>query len=177
MKTVSGLTLGNGTGAVIDLNGRVWVTDQTNDKSYSYSLSSLFTGTGNLNASSEFTLLNSSPTNSNATGITLVNSTTMLKSPTNSARVVDAEPEPETESFQYQIYPNPSASENQLIVKTPKQSQKIKARILDVQGRLIKTMTFNSHETISFGNELKAGLYLVEVSEGNMVKTIWVVML
>ncbi len=175
MKTVSGLALGNGTGAVIDVDGRVWVTDQLNDKSYSYSLSSLFSGTGNLNASREFSLLNCSPTNANATGITLVNSTTMLKSPTNSAKFVDAQPEPETESFQYQIYPNPSASDYQLIVKSPNQSQKIKARILDVQGRLIKTMTFNSHETISFGNDLKAGIYLVEVSEGNIVKTIRVV--
>ena len=173
MKTSAGLALGSGTGAVIDVNGRVWVTDQINDKSYSYSLSSLFTGTGNLNASSEFTLLNSSPTNANATGITLVNSTTVLRSTTDTVEYVVAKPE----SFQYEIYPNPTRSEYHMIVKSKNKSSQnsIKARILDVQGRQIKTFTFNSNETIDFGNDLKTGVYMVELREGDKVKTIRVV--
>jgi hypothetical protein len=171
MRTVSGSALGSGTGAVIDVNGRVWVTDQINDRSYSYPLSALFTGSGNLNASSEFTLLNSSPTNSNATGITLINTTNTLRSTTNDVEYVSTE----APSFQYEIYPNPTTSDYHMIVKSTKPSQMVKARVLDVQGRLIKTMTFISDETITFGNDLKAGVYLVEVREGNKVKTIRVV--
>ena len=171
MKTSAGLALGSGTGAVIDANGRVWVTDQINDKSYSYSMSSLFSGTGNLNASSEFTLLNSTPTNANATGITLVNSTTMLRITTNPVEYVISKPE----SFQYEIYPNPTTRDYHMIVKSSKKSVAIKARILDLQGRIIKTFAFNSNETIEFGNDLKAGVYMVEVREGKEVKTIRVV--
>jgi hypothetical protein len=49
------------------------------------------------------------------------------------------------------------------------------ARILDTQGRQIKTLTFYSNEIVSFGNELRSGLYLVEVIEGDNVKMMKVV--
>jgi hypothetical protein len=72
------------------------------------------------------------------------------------------------------VYPNPTTNAFQLFVKTPNAS-KITIRILDVQGRLIKTISFNSDETIAFGNDLKSGVYMVEVREGNVVKTVRVV--
>jgi hypothetical protein len=43
---------------------------------------------------------------------------------------------------------------------------------LDVQGRFIKSMTIASHQTISIGNELKAGVYMLEVKQGVEVKTV-----
>lgn len=73
------------------------------------------------------------------------------------------------------IYPNPTMSAFQLIVKSSKQSKIVKARILDSQGRQIKTLTFYSNEIVSFGNELRSGLYLVEVIEGDNVKMMKVV--
>jgi uncharacterized 2Fe-2S/4Fe-4S cluster protein (DUF4445 family) len=72
------------------------------------------------------------------------------------------------------VYPNPTTNAFQMFVKTPNAS-KISMRILDVQGRLIKTNSFNSDETIAFGNDLKSGVYMVEIREGNVVKTVRVV--
>jgi hypothetical protein len=79
------------------------------------------------------------------------------------------------ESMEVMVYPNPTTSAFQLFVKSSKLSQTVKARVIDIQGRLIKTLTFNSNETVAFGNELKAGVYMVEVREGDKVKTVRVV--
>ncbi len=79
------------------------------------------------------------------------------------------------ESMDVMVYPNPTTSVYQLFVKSSKLSQIVKARIIDLQGRLIKTLIFNSNETIAFGNELKAGIYIVEVLEGQHKKTMRVV--
>ena len=78
------------------------------------------------------------------------------------------------EPMQVNVYPNPSTSAFQMFVKTPSTS-KIAMRILDIQGRLIKTISFNSDETIAFGNDLKSGVYMVELREGNVIKTVRVV--
>jgi hypothetical protein len=72
------------------------------------------------------------------------------------------------------VYPNPTTNAFQLFVKIASAS-KITMRVLDVQGRLIKTISFNSDETIAFGNDLKSGVYMVELREGNVVKTVRVV--
>ena len=79
------------------------------------------------------------------------------------------------ESMDVMVYPNPTTSAYQLFVKSSKLSHKIKARIIDLQGRLIKTLTFKTNETISFGDEFKAGVYIIEVREGDKVKTVRVV--
>ena len=76
------------------------------------------------------------------------------------------------ESMEVLVYPNPTTSAFQLFVKSSKLSQTVKARVIDIQGRLIKTLTFNSNETVAFGNELKAGVYMVEVRDGDKVKTV-----
>jgi hypothetical protein len=78
------------------------------------------------------------------------------------------------EPMQINVYPNPSTSAFQMFVKTQTAS-KIAMRVLDIQGRLIKAITFNSDETISFGNDLKSGVYMVELREGNVIKTVRVV--
>jgi hypothetical protein len=72
------------------------------------------------------------------------------------------------------VYPNPTTNAFQMFVKTPNAS-KITMRVLDVQGRFIKTISFNSEETIAFGSDLKSGVYMIEVREGNVVKTVRVV--
>jgi hypothetical protein len=73
------------------------------------------------------------------------------------------------------IYPNPTMSTFNLLVKSSKQSKTVKARIIDSQGRQVKTLTFNSNEIVSFGNELRSGVYLVEVIDGDNVKILKVV--
>ena len=79
-----------------------------------------------------------------------------------------------TDPMSVNVYPNPTANAFQMFVKTPTAS-KITMLVLDVQGRLIKTISFNSDETIAFGNDLKSGVYMVEVREGNVLKTVRVV--
>jgi hypothetical protein len=78
------------------------------------------------------------------------------------------------ESMTVTVYPNPTTTAYNLFVKSTT-SSKVNARIFDVQGRLIKTLSFNSDETVSFGNDLKTGIYMVEVREGDKVKTVRVV--
>lgn len=73
-----------------------------------------------------------------------------------------------------EVYPNPSTSAFKLLVKTADKGT-FKARILDVLGREIKSFTGESDQTIKFGNELKAGVYMIEVREGDKVKTVRVV--
>jgi hypothetical protein len=84
-------------------------------------------------------------------------------------------PKLEIEPMRVNVYPNPTTSAFQLFVKSSKPSQIIKVRVFDVQGRVFKTFAFNSSETVSFGNELKAGVYFVEVRDGDEVKTMRVV--
>jgi hypothetical protein len=72
------------------------------------------------------------------------------------------------------VYPNPTTSSYHLFVKSNHTSTVI-ARVFDAQGRLVNTFRFNSSETIAFGNELKAGVYLVELRDGKQTKTVRVV--
>jgi hypothetical protein len=84
-------------------------------------------------------------------------------------------PKQEIEPMRVNVYPNPTTSTYQLLVKSSKPSQIIKVRVFDLNGRVFKTLAFNSSETVSFGNELKAGVYFVEVREGDDIKIIRVV--
>jgi uncharacterized protein (TIGR02145 family) len=72
------------------------------------------------------------------------------------------------------VYPNPTTSSYHLFVKSNHTSTVI-ARVFDAQGRLVNTFRFNSSETIAFGNELKGGVYLVELRDGKQIKTVRVV--
>jgi hypothetical protein len=50
-------------------------------------------------------------------------------------------------------------------------TEAISVRLMDVQGRMLKTLKVSANQTVSIGSELKAGAYLVEVRQGNEVKT------
>ncbi|MFM8950466.1 MAG: beta strand repeat-containing protein, partial [Bacteroidota bacterium] len=76
LRTNTGGALTKVTGAVLD-GTTMWVTDNGIDRSLSYDFSVLFSGTTNLNAST-INVLNSG--NLNATGITLVNTTSLIRS-------------------------------------------------------------------------------------------------
>ena len=82
---------------------------------------------------------------------------------------------PAEENMLVNVYPNPTTSAYQLYVQTSQLSQTIKAKVFDVQGRLMKVLSFNSNETITFGSDLKSGVYIVEVREGDKVRTVRVV--
>ena len=44
-------------------------------------------------------------------------------------------------------------------------------RVMDLQGRVLKTMNVSANETVNLGSDLRAGAYIVEVRQGNSVKT------
>ena len=80
----------------------------------------------------------------------------------------------EANSFEVSLYPNPSAGEFNLLVnlvggKTPTMAT---VKVIDLQGRLIKSFQCNANQVTALGNELKPGVYMVEVRMGNEVKTV-----
>jgi len=72
------------------------------------------------------------------------------------------------------VFPNPSTSNFNVKVITVGQG-KISARLMDLQGRFIQTVKMNPNESVNLGSELKAGSYLLEVRQGNNIKTTRVV--
>jgi hypothetical protein len=46
------------------------------------------------------------------------------------------------------------------------------SKVIDLQGRLIKSFECNANQVTALGNELKPGVYMVEVRMGDEVKTV-----
>ena len=68
------------------------------------------------------------------------------------------------------VYPNPTTTDFKLQVITAGKEE-ISVRVLDVQGRFFKQLTIMPYQTINLGAELRAGAYMIEVRQGNVVKT------
>ena len=73
-------------------------------------------------------------------------------------------------SMSVNVFPNPTTSNFNVQVITAG-NESIKVRVLDIQGRQIKSITINPYETITIGAELKAGSYIIEVRQGKNIKT------
>ncbi len=70
------------------------------------------------------------------------------------------------------IAPNPTTSAFNLTLSgLHAAKEKVSVKVMDVQGRILKTFSMMPNDRLNFGNELKAGSYLVEVIQGNQVKT------
>jgi hypothetical protein len=64
------------------------------------------------------------------------------------------------------VYPNPSTS-NFNIKVSGGDLQKTTIRVLDMMGRVVKVYSVNEYDKFTFGNELKAGNYIIEVIKGS----------
>lgn len=64
------------------------------------------------------------------------------------------------------VFPNPTTSDFSLLVKTAEQN-KVIVRLFDLQGRQLKTFQVTANEITKIGNDLKAGVYMLEITEGN----------
>jgi hypothetical protein len=73
-------------------------------------------------------------------------------------------------TFGVNVYPNPSNSEFNVQLNGAS-SEAVSVRVLDAQGRFIKSLRTSPNQTISLGSDLKAGAYLLEVRQGSNVKT------
>ena len=51
-------------------------------------------------------------------------------------------------------------------------SESIMLRVFDLQGRLVKNFKSDASKISLFGQELMAGMYLIEVSQGGRKKTV-----
>ena len=76
----------------------------------------------------------------------------------------------ESMTMSVKVFPNPSTSNFNLQVNTGG-SEEITARVLDMQGRFLKSVVISPNKTINLGSELKAGSYFIEVRQGKEVKT------
>ena len=74
------------------------------------------------------------------------------------------------ESLNVNIFPNPTSSDFKLQVITTG-SESAKVRVMDLQGRTLNQITVKPYQTINLGASLKAGSYIVEVKQGNQVKS------
>jgi uncharacterized protein (TIGR02145 family) len=74
-------------------------------------------------------------------------------------------------NFNVTLFPNPTTTGFNLKVFSA-ETKTASIKIMDVQGRLIKTLYALPQQTISFGNDFKSGVYMLEVSDGLNKKSI-----
>lgn len=68
------------------------------------------------------------------------------------------------------IGPNPSKGSFKLQVSTINK-ENINVRVLDLQGREVKKISIKAGQPLVFGNDLKPGTYVVEITQGNFRQT------
>lgn len=111
---------------------RLLITDRGRDRAYTFTVSTLFSGTGNQPANMENALFSGNPANGDATGIALVNSTALLKPEITVAgeRVM---------LLTVKAYPNPAQGLVTVQIKGPCRAPG-KLDILDGAGKSVKTV-------------------------------------
>jgi hypothetical protein len=65
------------------------------------------------------------------------------------------------------VYPNPTTSSFKVKVKAVS-AEKLHIKLMDLAGRMFKVYQIMPGEELNFGNELKAGVYMIEVTQGNL---------
>jgi hypothetical protein len=74
-----------------------------------------------------------------------------------------------TDDMTVSVYPNPTTTEFRINLNTHS-SDVVKVRVMDMQGRMVKSYTLAASQQMSFGNDLKAGSYMVEFIQGDKKK-------
>jgi hypothetical protein len=75
-------------------------------------------------------------------------------------------------SFEAILYPNPTKSDFRINMNNAMISnEKIIVKVFDLQGRMMETLGFISINNISFGKNLKPGIYMVHISQGKETQT------
>jgi hypothetical protein len=73
--------------------------------------------------------------------------------------------------FDVTAYPNPSTTDFKLSISSAS-SETIRVTVYDMFGRAVKYFSFASKPSISIGQDLKAGVYMVELQQGKHVKSL-----
>ncbi len=74
-------------------------------------------------------------------------------------------------AFAVNVFPNPTANAFELRL-TSKSTSPVSVRVVDVMGRVVKTITTGSNQSIHFGAELKSGSYVAEVVQDDRKEVI-----
>ncbi len=74
-------------------------------------------------------------------------------------------------SLDIKIFPNPTAGTFYLKVNS-NSAEMIHVRVIDVSGRVVKSIKTNTSETSMLGSELRAGLYFFEVKQGSETRIV-----
>jgi len=86
--------------------------------------------------------------------------------------VIMNEEDPETSTL-VRVYPNPSNNYFTLNIQTGNNNEKISVRLIDVAGRVMETRNnLSGSQVVRMGNNLKAGLYIAEIRQGNSTRQI-----
>ena len=75
-------------------------------------------------------------------------------------------------TFEAIVYPNPTTTDFRISLNSSVvNNEKTGVKIFDLQGRMIQFTEFTSQKNISFGNNLKPGIYMVHITQGNETQT------
>src|SRR5688572_3835877 len=86
--------------------------------------------------------------------------------------VIINEEDPEKSTL-VRVYPNPSTSYFTLNIETSSDKEKISVRLIDVAGRVVEVKNnLSGDQVLKIGSNLKAGLYIAEIRQGNSSKQI-----
>jgi hypothetical protein len=75
-----------------------------------------------------------------------------------------------TETLDVNVFPNPTTTDFKVQVITAGKDA-INVRVLDIQGRQVNNFTVQPYEATNFGQSLKAGSYLLEITNGKTKTT------
>jgi hypothetical protein len=91
---------------------------------------------------------------------------------TNGKLVIMNEGDPESSTI-VRVYPNPSRNYFTINIETANNTNKISVRLIDVTGRVMEVKNnLSGNQTFRIGNNVKAGLYVAEIIQGNETKQI-----
>ncbi|MBI1781978.1 MAG: T9SS type A sorting domain-containing protein, partial [Sphingobacteriales bacterium] len=78
--------------------------------------------------------------------------------------------------FEAKIGPNPSENRFNLQVQSSS-GEPIHVTVVDISGRLISQFVTTPYQTMNFGADIKKGVYMVHILQGNDRKTLKVIKL
>jgi len=71
-----------------------------------------------------------------------------------------------TDNFAAKVFPNPSSQSFTLQLRSDKYDN-VHIKVMDLQGRILLNRSIIARGSLSFGHNFPAGIYIVEVSQGN----------
>ena len=73
--------------------------------------------------------------------------------------------------FEIVLLSNPTINQFSMLVRSSSE-QKIETRVLNINGKIVYQGKILPNQTITFGHQFQSGIYMVEVRQGEMLKTI-----